>query len=1279
MEYPEQIGLYKILELLGQGGMGVVFLAQHVDTGEEVALKTVRVPNKSIVNSIRLEILALASIHHPGIVRIVDEGLHQGIPWYAMELLRGKTLSDWFKTQTERSRTEDFQNNEVTKQRFTTLHEIATENAWWTQSLEPGLEKSHTSTFDAIVPQNHLKETAPVSEQKPTLTSQDLLTILTLIRRLCSPLAFMHGQGIVHRDLKPENILIRADGRPVIVDFGLMTRFSGEVSRDALSYIRNVSGTVSYMAPEQIQGKIVDARADLYALGCILHVLLTGFPPFLERTQAQVLQAHLNREPLPPSHLMNGIPSEVDELTLRLLAKNPVDRLGYADVVASLLARLGAANDLFTDTFSPGFYLYRAELAGRQKQLSSLLDFLDQQISGQGNFVVVGGESGVGKTRLVLELARAAYQREMLVLTGECLDRGGRPLEVLLKPLQAIVDRCRELGQEESDRIFGQRGKVLASYEPSISKLPGQETYSEPITLPPQAAKLRLFRSLADVFKLLAEQTHPLLILDDLQWADDLSREFLEFLQRGNQLAEISFLIIGTYRSEEIHEPLKQLIKGQKVSHILLSRLDEAGVTTIISDMLAMPTPPEMFCEYLSRHSEGNPFFVGEYLRTAVAEGILHRDNEGDWHISGLDENKATAAELESLSMPRSIVDLIDRRIQGLPPAVHRVTKIAAVIGHDFSIKLLHESSEMDERMILETVKDLIHRHVLEENQSGILNFAHDKIREVAYSWIKPDEEGDLHRAAAECIEKLCHENIDEYLARLARHWEIAGEKAKAQDRYLAAAKQAKSCYAHAQAEKFYRAYLCLTDIPTPDTIQVRNELARDILAHTGRMDLALSEHTIALSEARAIQNEQVEATSLFGQGEIFWKTGRIEKALQSFHDSLTIFHQIGMKNEECKVFNSLASLHRELGNLQESWDFYKKALTLARESGDRDSEAIVLGGMSVFYGEQGKLEQARSLLDQVLDIFRETGNRIMEGVALGNLANVHHGLGRLAESRYFLEQNLAIAREVGFRVSEGVVLGNLALLATEQGRLTEAKKLLLQALDIHRELENRKEEGIVLGNMGSLHSSQKDWLAAQNFFEQALLILREVGSRRFEAKVLGGLGLVKLNLGFIDEATKHFDQAFDLNCELKNRQFQGEILLYRARLARLAGNLEQAIHLNGEALTIFEETADRHSLALALCERGFCLICQNHSAGSDLKEAQDIAISLKVGEHSDLSQTLSNLKSAQEAQTSSNYQKLFQGELILNIPPGLRLWLVEKDVLNRVQAQLPQRKDVDR
>jgi hypothetical protein len=636
---PLSLGPYVALETLGRGGMGVVYRGTHRETGEAVAIKTVLGASEPLLQSIRREVRALASVRHPRVVRIVDEGVEGGLPWYAMELVEGRPLGRYWR--------------------------------------------------DAV---GSLADTYADLSERPPAAFGRLPVALALVRRLCEPLGYLPGEGLVHRDVKPANVIVKPGGWPVLVDFGLLAHFSSEVSREVLEIGDLAAGTPSYMAPEQIRGELVDARADLYSVGCILYELVTGRPPFVGGSSRDVLRRHLHEAPAPMSRLAAGVPEELDELALRLLSKDPRDRIGYASDAAAALERLGAGDAAAAELPRHRAYLYRPGFGGRRREMQALGGRLDTLVDGRGGLALVGGESGIGKTRLMLEVAREAASMRVRVLAGEAESRAegasAGALGLLGAPLRQIADRCLELGRAESDRVVGRWGKLLGAYEPAVATLPGQDRYPDPPELPPDAARSRLFAGLAEVLAAFAAGNTPdasplLVALDDLQWADELSLGFLEYVARGDPFAGARVLVFGTYRAEEVGGTLGPLLEAYRErggEPIHLDRFGNAQVASMVSDMLALPSPPEAFTAFVARQTEGNPLFVAEYLRLAVEEGALSRDDAGRWRVDGPGEG---AAAFETLGLPTSVRQLVGRRLDGLSEAALRCLDAAAVLGRE--------------------------------------------------------------------------------------------------------------------------------------------------------------------------------------------------------------------------------------------------------------------------------------------------------------------------------------------------------------------------------------------------------------------------------------------------------------------------------------------------------------------------------------------------------------------------------------------------------------------
>lgn len=814
---PASIGPYRILGVLGQGGMGVVYRAED-SAGNRVALKTVRVGGQGQLRGIRGEILALTKLQHPNVVRILGQGQEGGLPWYAMELLEGETLA---ARAVKLWKAEGVSSDEATGTMASGSGAAAgSAPPSEVSTVMPNSQPSAGSGGSGALEGGLYREAEARGGPKPPAAGGHLPEVLRLFRGLCEPLAFMHGMGIVHRDLKPTNVFIRKDGAPVLMDFGVVSRFRGASGREVVEVAGAVVGSASYMSPEQIRGERVDARADLYALGCMLYELVTGRRPFVADTVAKVLEKHLTDAPLPPSERAEGVPKGLDALILRLMAKKPRERLGYADDVAAALVELGAEQPRQSEESAARAYLYRPEIAGRREVLESIAEHLEEARGGQGGVVLLGGESGVGKTFLVSEVSRSAAQRRLHVVTGECLPisvapgieggKGGGAAEVKGAPLhpfrqllQNIADACRERGLGFTEAVLGRRGKVLAAYESSLAGLPGQDAYPEPPEVSAEAAQRRVLDDLAGTLAAFVSREGPLLlVLDDLQWADELSLGFLATSLTDEYLNELGLLVLGTYRSDEVGAGLKEVLAKPGVRRIELGRLDEKAVGSVVGDMLALASPPEAMVRFLSRQSEGNPFFVAEYLRAAVAERLLYRE-AGAWRFTA---REMTEAQFEALPLPGSVRELVGRRLDALAPRARHLVEVASVLGREVDGALLRAAAEASEDESLELLKELTARQILEPLGAERYRFVHDKLREHAYQGIAPERRRALHQAAAVTLEQAQQVggNQAQPYGTLAHHFQKAEAWPKALDYLEKAGEQALRDFSNQEAAAFF-------------------------------------------------------------------------------------------------------------------------------------------------------------------------------------------------------------------------------------------------------------------------------------------------------------------------------------------------------------------------------------------------------------------------------------------------------------------------------------------
>jgi tetratricopeptide (TPR) repeat protein len=686
--------------------MGVVHRARHRETGELVALKTVVVQRAEAFAALRREITALMRMDHPGVVRVIAEGLSAGWPWYAMEMLVGETLED------------------------------------------------------------------------AMLRPRSLAQTLTLAARIASVLDHVHQAGVVHRDLKPSNVFLRASEVPVLTDFGLAARFDGGHAREVLDTGGGAVGTPLYIAPEQIQGALTDARADLYSLGCILYEMITGAPPF-KGDGVGVIGAHLFAAPVPPSRRCAGVPLELDELVLGLLQKSPRDRIAYAGDVVAGLRRLGAE----VPVPEGSSYLYRAEISGRADALAWVNARVKTLRSGAGSRAFITGESGVGKTRLALEVVQAARNSGVRVIECTCagapLASRGPSSSPLLHGFQAalleVADLCRQGGPDEAVRLLGSHAALLAGFEPALRDLPGVR-YDALVPLDADAAMRRIQRAMGQTLRALSARRPLLLILDDLQWADALTLAVIDAFD-VELAGHGRVMVLGAFRASEAPAQLSRMASEATASVMALDHLDASAVRAMTADMLATDDPPAELVGFLVTESEGNAFFVVEYLRTVVEAGLLRRTPGRGWTFRTSADRGALV--LGGLGVPKPLRRVLEGRVKRLGDRDRAVLARAAVLGRDFPLDVLGRMARLKDAE--GALQPLYARQIIEPYGVAGARFSHDKLREHVYGELTAEERRGLHRDAAAALEA----SLDEVAlalrsADLADHWERAGEPSRA-------------------------------------------------------------------------------------------------------------------------------------------------------------------------------------------------------------------------------------------------------------------------------------------------------------------------------------------------------------------------------------------------------------------------------------------------------------------------------------------------------------------
>ncbi|TNE86831.1 MAG: tetratricopeptide repeat protein [Deltaproteobacteria bacterium] len=1016
-QHPSRIGPFRIDRILGRGGTGVVYAAVRESDDQRVALKLIHA-DRSHHRLITREVASLSRLRHPQIVAVVDHGEEDGAPWFAMQLVEGEHLS------------------EMADRRFGSR------------------DRSSTASMLTFMPGDDLGDESWPEEPLGLVevAGGRLVEALTLVRALCEPLAFLHGEGLVHRDLKPENVLIRADGLPVLVDFGLASGFAAR-GREALDLHALRAGTPPYMAPEQVRGSGVDARADLYALGCILYELLTGRPPFVG-LRAAVLRAHVHEEPRPPSAYVAGVPPGLDALCLGLLAKVPSERIAYATEVATRLEALGAQPPQ-TRGPSPRAYLYRPRLVGRREALRDV----ERQID-EGGLCLVVGEEGSGKTRLVEAVARRWGRRGGQVVVGAGRGVGEASALGAFRPaLRALAART-ELFDD-----LGPHREVLARFEPGFGE-PGTEALS------PEAEHLRLVRAMSRALGLLADEGRILLVIDDVHRADALSLDVLAWAARVG----LSLPVVATVRPRLLPQVLRDLASERPV--VALSRLTPEQVAEVAADMLAQQPSTELIA-WLVGLTDGNPFAIAEALRLALAEGVI----AGDEALDG---------------MPATVDELVERRLTGVSARSRTVLDAASVLGPDLGAEVLGAMLGLSVHEAIAEAGPLLAAEVFELQPNGALAWVHDPLWVAGRARLGADERRTLHLAAASALEA---QGEEAWLPAIGWHLHASGRPQEAALAYERAAVRALGQGALAEAERRYREAAELA--MGADGRRIRLHLASRVLAARGANDEAQQLLVPLLTEAQEARDRQTEGEVWDALSRIHSHASNPEEQLHAAREAQACWVEIGDAHRIAGAVHALGIALGDSGDRPGAKGAYLEALAAYRELGDERGQAEALSNLALHALGDGELALAEEIYVEAQVLAERTGHRIQLGRIVTNLATVAWRRGDLDTAVALLERALGLHRALGARRSEGITLSNLAVGRVEQGRLAEARSLFDEALAIDREVLNRRSEAWDLAELGELHVALGDVDAARRDLWQGVEVARSVPEPYVLAHVL--------------------------------------------------------------------------------------------------------------------------------------------------------------------------------
>ncbi len=944
-----------------------------------------------------------------------------------------------------------------------------------------------------------------------------------LMQQIVEGLAYIHAQGAVHRDLKPSNIMVLETEEGIettILDLGLAKfRHLHSVS---ITQTGATLGTAEYMSPEQGKGLWVDHRSDLYSLGVILYEMFLGAPPFSGQNPVSVIMKHIRESPPP----MVEAPAQTQQIVLKLLAKEPVDRYQSAEEVVQALNGVASSSFVLSDDEQRDVPLkvMRPQFVGRESEMKTLRAMLRDVQAGEQRVVLISGEAGVGKSRVVEELLGDALIHDFLCLKGAGREEGGQIYGALIDAFRGTTDLVAEL----PDSLETDKFSVMERWLQLLKRL----RQKQPIVL----------------------------CLEDIQWLDELSLEFLQYVLRDPEPCPLLLCLTcqGSNR-ESIPKEIENFIHGNEFSEairIQLKNLPREEVGYLAASMFGERSIPPDALQPLFRETGGQPLFVVEAVRTLVHADVVRQNVYGDWEWG----------EFPETLLSDDISEVLNRRITALSAVQRQVMEYACVFLNDFSFELLAAIWLGDELELVDVLDSLIAEGLLiTYGDEERYRFSQGLYRRATYDRMQDVRRRLLHREIGNALDKM--EDAEELTEELADHFAAAGEQDKAVKYMRLSGKKALKKHAYLRALRRFEAVQQADDAfeSHADEIDFLCDYA-DVLRYCGQYNRALE----FLDEAKALlpdDRNDLKARILNREGGIHSVLQHREIAEEYMLKALQLYRELGDFDGEIQALGGLAYLCDVSGRHEEAIVYMRREIEKRHMLGDPPKDVFIQGreGQAALMGF--RFETAKAHLKAAVKTSQQLGLEHYRIGALNLLQRVYFYLGDLHRSEAVCKEVIGEWQKRGFIHWEAANFLWLGELALERGDFAGA--LEYAETSIERFLQTPRKDYIYRAYAIAATAAAKmgDTEIALEWAEKA-----SEGTQQTSGMYTGilplvhcGIGVALAQAGRITEAEEAFEQAIECRRESKGDHWArallmaGEFYLQRDDVPKAQAHLKAA------------------------------------------------------------------------------------------------------------------------
>ena len=972
----------------------------------------------------------------------------------------------------------------------------------------------------------------------------------TVLVQVASTLEYVHSQGLVHRDVTPSNIMLLSDGHVRLMDFGVVKEPGAD-----LTVVGEVVGTAAYISPEQITGGQVDARTDLYSLGAVLYLMLTGKRPFSARTLAGYLDKHLHRPVRPPRTLIPTVPGDLNDICVRLLAKEPDDRFGSASHLLHALGEEAAGDSLLESaSWDPG-------VVGRASEIAQVREAVARLAAGSGGLLVIEADYGMGRSALAEEVLGAARRFGLTTSLGRSRAQDQRAFESYRGPYETIVDDGS--GPTALSVAFGKRHAGDATLE-----------------------KWRVFSAFR---ALLADGGPHLLVLDDLDRGDRGSIEMTEYLVR-NLIGEAKhpLLVVITReppgQTDRLAELLDEAETGVSPERVCLGPLGVGAVEELMLSLVKCDPKVGLLAGRLHRESEGIPFFIREMLRGLMEQGVIRRDEGGGrGHIT------LSAAEIGAspLPIPRSIREAIGDRLAGGGGGGGGLLGVLAVARQEVDLDLMSVATEMDGDQVEEGMEVLIDAGLVRARQIGEtehFELAQNRLKDVVLEGLSSDLIRSIHRRIGEALERTYRQRVSFIVESLAFHFE-QGEVASKAYPYLiqAADKLMQRTFVGDALEYLDRAIYIEPDAREYMTLDDADSCLADLclkraraLYHLGQLGPSAVELKRASQLAEALSEPTLQIGVLTEQGCQARRMRDLTSAETALQAAIDLARKHGHRRMEILPLYERGGVAWARGDLESARNWWVEGLARSEQFNDETRLAWGYGGLGLLAMCRGQSAEARRKLGQAIEVCERHGLMERLTVARINLIELYHFTGNFRKGLAVSDETVSQSREVRYRYGEALGMRYRTIMLTDIGRFSEAMDNALASLKIHQEMEMSEDElaSLVVACRAGLAQGAIE--EVEPMLEAATELLDAYDTEGFAPVVHAWRARVYALQGRMSEAC----DAVELSTKVETRPWPAQRARTNLNLARaylILDAREEALAVSEEALRLADASGYRH------------------------------------------------------------------------------------------------------